>query len=153
MEWACCEAHRHVWLESQFAHQDVRMEASRDWKLNKWPEFLGHRRHEHLLGSRNWAEFPAELHGVARGIAPSPLLDLILARVKWGAENLDMLEPGSWPRLERFLRGFLDLRTQRPSRPNEVVVHILDVLRINDMRPEFPDAPVEPPSGCYCRAG
>jgi hypothetical protein len=150
LDWAMCEAHRHKWVASLHAQCDLGPMAWREWRKKMWPEFLGHRRYEHLQGLRNWPDFPADLFGAALSLPPSPQLDLVMARIKWGAENLDLLAPGSCDFVELFSTRHLDHIRRHGLDIREVLVQILLVLRVNDLRPEFPEHPEVPASGCYC---
>jgi hypothetical protein len=137
MAWAIYEAHLHKYLLGLCAGHDPGPSGWIDWKLKYWPRFLGHRRYEHLRGERNWREFPTYLFGVAPTLSPSPLVDHGLVTVKWGEENLGILQ--------LWAMGMF------PGVTKEEIIAVLVAFHLNDMRPEFPDEPVAPPPDCPCR--
>jgi hypothetical protein len=152
LDWAVCEAHRHVWWESEKQRRDLGQMAWLDWKKHQWPLFLGHRRKEHLLGYRNWVEFPDNLHGIVHRMPKNLMLSAVVSMLEWGRENLFFLNFFDNNQLRQLMVG--ELPTLCSPRPEEELLRlILEKFHLNDMRPDFPDVPVPPPSGCYGLAG
>jgi hypothetical protein len=87
------EALRERWYQSERAGRDVGESAIRHWVHRHWPGFLRARWIEHMLGERFWIELGRGEFGILRDtpVDLRPLLDAIIAQLKCGAENLDIL--------------------------------------------------------------
>lgn len=86
-------AREHKYLESEKAGRDLGLGAIEEWQRRHWTIWLRHRWVEHLLGESCWEEFEPERFGRLRTLfaARAALLDQVLAQVRHGAENLDIL--------------------------------------------------------------
>ena len=114
------EAERHKWIESQKVGYDLGLAAIRCWVRKHWPGYLRARWLEHLEGRAFWVELDKDDFGLLqRKFHESPLIGPIVARLKCGWENLDVI---LWARDES-----LDM--------NEVI-NILEQLDINSRRIE-----------------
>jgi hypothetical protein len=115
------EAKRYKWIESEKAGRDLGEWAIRCWVREHWNGFLRARWLEHLQGRTYWIELDHDDYGLLqREFQDSRLIDEILARLKAGQENLNVLV---WA---------LDV-----GLPMEEVLEILEALDINSRRIEF----------------
>ena len=115
------EAQRHKWIESEKAGHDLGEWAIRNWVREHWHGFLRARWLEHLYGRAYWIELDHNDFGLLQSeFRDSRLIDEILARLKAGQENLNVL---FWA---------LDC-----GLPMEEVLEILEALDINSRRIEF----------------
>jgi len=115
---ALVEAERHKYIESQKVGRDVGLPAIDDWHQRYWTLWLRHRWIEHLLGDVRYEEFAPDTFGVLRrDFGPSPLLAEVIERVRYGAENIDVL---IWASRER--------------RDLSATMAMLTTMRINDIR-------------------
>ena len=112
-------AEEHRYFESERAGHDVGYAAIDEWQQRHWTIWLRHRWVEHVLGETCWEEFERERFGRLRSLfAATPgLLDEVIAQVRQGAENIDVV---CWAAAER--------------RDMDVVVRILAELRLNEIR-------------------
>lgn len=87
------EAERHKWIESEKAGRDLGSDAIHDWSRRYWWRWCRDRWIEHLHGERFWDELPESDFGLLlRDFHPNTaLLGEIVARIKTGGENLDIL--------------------------------------------------------------
>jgi hypothetical protein len=87
------EALRERWYQSEKAGRDVGESAIRHWVHRHWPGFVRARWIEHMLGERFWVELGRHEFGILRDtpVDLRPLLDSIIAQLKCGAENLDIV--------------------------------------------------------------
>jgi hypothetical protein len=114
------EAQRFKWIVSQKAGRDLGEHAIRQWVCQHWNGFLRHRWLEHLQGKTFWIELDKEDFGLLqREFRGSPLLDLILDRLKVLKENLDII---------------LWAQEQFPQEKMEDVLKILEALDVNSCR-------------------
>lgn len=114
------EALRHKWIESEKAGHDLGDAAISGWIRQHWNGFLRARWLEHLQGRAFWIELDHDDFGLLqRAFHGSPLIDEILARLKRGQENLDIL---NWA---------ID-----DDVPIDDVIDILETLDINGRRIE-----------------
>jgi hypothetical protein len=115
------EAKRYKWIESEKAGRDLGEWAIRCWVREHWNGFLRARWLEHLQGRTFWIELDHNDFGLLqREFRDSRLIDGILARLKAGQENLNVLV---WA-LDNDL-------------PMNEVLEILEALDINSRRIEF----------------
>jgi hypothetical protein len=115
------EAKRHKWIESEKAGRDLGEWAIRCWVREHWNGFLRARWLEHLQGRTFWIELDHNDFGLLRReFQDSALIEEILARLKAGQENLNVLV---WA-LENGLAM-------------DDVLEILEALDINSRRIEF----------------
>jgi hypothetical protein len=115
------EAKRHKWIESEKAGRDLGEWAIRCWVREHWNGFLRARWLEHLQGRTYWIELDHDDFGLLlREFRESPLINEIVARLKAGQENLNVLV---WA-----LDNGLSM--------NEVL-EVLEALDINSRRIEF----------------
>jgi hypothetical protein len=86
----------HKWIASEKAGRDLGVEAKRDWIEHHWHAFYRSRLVEHLCGETFFDEFDVECFGIFSGPLEevADLLDLVLRRIREGAENLDLLRWG-----------------------------------------------------------
>jgi hypothetical protein len=86
------EAKRHKWIESEKAGRDLGEWAIRCWVREHWNGFLRARWLEHLQGRTFWIELDHNDFGLLRReFQDSALIEEILARLKAGQENLNVL--------------------------------------------------------------
>ena len=86
------EAKRHKWIESEKAGRDLGEWAVRCWVREHWNGFLRARWLEHLQGRTYWIELDHDDFGLLlREFRDSPLISEIVARLKVGQENLNVL--------------------------------------------------------------
>jgi hypothetical protein len=115
------EAKRYKWIESEKAGRDLGEWAIRCWVREHWNGFLRARWLEHLQGRAFWIELDHNDFGLLqREFQESPLCNEIVARLKTGQENLNILV---WA-IDKDL-------------PIDEVVEILEALDINSRRIEF----------------
>jgi len=115
------EAKRYKWIESEKAGRDLGEWAIRCWVREHWNGFLRARWLEHLQGRTFWIELDHNDFGLLeREFQDSLLIEEILARLKTGQENLNVL---IWA-IDNGLRM-------------EDVMEILEALDINSRRIEF----------------
>src|SRR4051794_31540231 len=115
------EAKRHKWIESEKAGRDLGEAAILCWVHEHWNGFLRARWLEHLQGRTFWIELDHNDFGLLQNeFRDSQLIDEILARLKAGKENLDVLV---WA-LDNGVRM-------------QEVLEILEALDINSRRIEF----------------
>jgi hypothetical protein len=115
------EAKRHKWIESEKAGRDLGEWAIRCWVREHWNGFLRARWLEHLQGRTFWIELDHNDFGLLRReFQDSALIEEILARLKAGQENLNVLV---WA-IENGLAM-------------DDVLEILEALDINSRRIEF----------------
>jgi hypothetical protein len=86
----------HKWLTSERAGRDLGVEATRDWIEHHWSIFYRSRLVQHLRGEAFFDEFDTDCFGILSGRFDevAGLLNLVLERIKEGAENLDLLRWG-----------------------------------------------------------
>jgi len=86
----------HKWIESEKAGRDLGADAERDWVENYWRTFCRSRLVQHLRGEVFFDEFDNKCFGVfsERLEEVAELLNVVLERIKEGAENLDLLRWG-----------------------------------------------------------
>jgi len=114
------EAQRHKWIESEKAGRDLGEWAIRCWVREHWNGFLRERWLEHLQGRTFWIELDHNDFGLLqKAFRGSPLIEDILAMLKSGLENLNVL---NWA-IDNDL-------------PIEEVLVILETLDINSRRIE-----------------
>ena len=114
------EAQRHKWIESEKAGHDLGEHALRSWIHEHWNGFLRAKWLEHLQGRTFWIELDHNDFGLLqREFKNSELLDIILAMLKGGLENLNVL---GWA-----IDNQLDM---------DEVIQILERLDINSRRIE-----------------
>jgi hypothetical protein len=141
MVMALKEAWTHAYYAGRRAGRDVTVTAWQHWRLRYWPIFLGHRRYEHLLGFRRYQELPEELCGIilvresGLSLHQSILLEDILYKLRYGAENLDIIQPQNLRWMDNLLRDYGEPPQLHGFDIRREAVQILDWLRINDMRP------------------
>jgi len=115
---ALSEAERHKYIESQKVGRDVGLPAIDDWHQRYWTLWLRHRWLEHLLGDVRYEEFTEGSFGVLRSrFGPSSLLDEVIERIRYGAENIDVL-----------------IWASREGRDLPTTMALLTTMRINDIR-------------------
>jgi hypothetical protein len=115
------EAKRHKWIESEKAGRDLGEWAIRCWVREHWNGFLRARWLEHLQGRTYWIELDHNDFGLLqREFRDCPLINEIVARLKAGQENLNVLV---WA-IEAGL-------------PRTEVLEILEAFDINSRRIEF----------------
>jgi hypothetical protein len=115
------EAERYKWIESEKAGRDLGEWAIRCWVREHWNGFLRARWLEHLQGRTFWIELDHNDFGLLQEeFRASELIDEIVARLKAGQENLNILV---WA-IDHGL-------------PMEEVLEILEALDINSRRIEF----------------
>jgi hypothetical protein len=86
------EAQKHKWIESEKAGRDLGEWAIRNWVREHWNGFLRARWMEHLYGRVYWIELDHNDFGLlSQTDGGSPLFDQILAMLKAGQENLNVL--------------------------------------------------------------
>jgi hypothetical protein len=83
----------HKWIESEKAGRDLGVDAEQDWIGHYWRTFCRSRLVQHLRGEVFFDEFDTECFGIFSGrFEDVPgLLNVVLERIKEGAENLDLL--------------------------------------------------------------
>jgi len=114
------EAQRHKWIESEKAGRDLGEWAIRCWVREHWNGFLRERWLEHLQGRTFWIELDHDDFGLLqREFQNSVLIEVILAMLKSGQENLNVL---NWA-LDNHL-------------VMDQVLEILEMLDINSRRIE-----------------
>jgi len=113
------EALRFKWIESEKAGRDLGEEAIRRWVQMHWWGCLRAWWIEHLEGKRFWLELDRNDFGLLLGEfrGEEDLLHRILARIKGGQENLDII-----------------LWAREANLPMLSVLQILEVLDINSRR-------------------
>ena len=113
------EVREHKWRESEKAGRDLGVEAVRGWTKSYWLRFYRWRFVQHLRGEVCWREFDFGCFGIVCGrlSAHGELLEVIMDRVRDGAENLDILV---W--------------THECGLPVDQVMDILEALDINSRR-------------------
>ncbi len=116
------EAEKHKWIESQKAGRDLGEAALRDWSRRYWWRWCRDRWIEHLNGDRFWTELDQQDFGLLkRNFHPNTaLIDAIIARIKKGGENLDIIK---W--------------AQDSGQSLHEVMEILKLLDINSRRLTF----------------
>jgi hypothetical protein len=115
------EAKRYKWIESEKAGRDLGEWAIRCWVREHWNGFLRERWLEHLQGRTFWIELDHDDFGLLeREFQDSILIEEVLARLKTGQENLNVL---IWALENRV--------------PMKEVMEILEALDINSRRIEF----------------
>lgn len=114
------EAMRHKWIESEKAGHDLGDSAIRCWVRHHWTRFLRAKWLEHLEGRAFWIELDQDDYGLLQhAFLDSPLIGEVLARLKEGRENLDLI---SWAIDER--------------RDIDELIRLLEALDINSRRIE-----------------
>jgi hypothetical protein len=113
------EAEEYKWIESERAGHDLGESALKSWVREHWWGFLRARWIEHLHGARFWIELDHDDFGlILREFQDQqPLLGEIVAQLKAGKENLDIIR---WAR-ERSI-------------PVDPVILILERLDVNGHR-------------------
>jgi hypothetical protein len=114
------EANNHRWIASEQAGCDLGMKAFYQWFHDHWNGFLRARWLEHLEGKIFWTELDRGDFGLLRhrfDDSTTPLLSLIIERLKAGKENLDIL----WWALDTH-------------QPVHEIREILEILDINSRR-------------------
>lgn len=88
-----CEADRFKWIASERAGRDLGEDAIRQWVREHWWDYLRARWLEHLQGTCYWAELDRGDFGVVQQKFQDQkaLLDQIIARLKDGQENLNII--------------------------------------------------------------
>jgi hypothetical protein len=114
------EAWKHKWIESEKAGRDLGEWAIRCWIKKHWNGFLRARWLEHLQGKAFWIELDQHDFGLLqREFQQSPLIDPILAMLKRGKENLDVLNVAhdqSWTMADVLqILESLDINSRRLS--------------------------------------
>jgi hypothetical protein len=86
----------HKWIESEKAGRDLGVNATRDWIDSYWRTFYRSRLVQHLRGEAFFDEFDTECFGILseRFEEVAGMLNMVLERIKEGAENLDLLRWG-----------------------------------------------------------
>jgi len=84
------------WIESEKAGRDLGVDAKRDWIENHWNAFYRSRLVQHLRGEAFFDEFDTQCFAILPGRFEdvTGLLDVVLERIREGAENLDLLRWG-----------------------------------------------------------
>lgn len=114
------EAQKHKWIESEKAGRDLGDFAIKSWVRRHWNGFLRQKWIEHLEGKTFWIELDHDDFGLLnRGFSESPLLPVIVQKIKAGEENLNIIV---WA---------IDCR-----HPMRDVMHILYTLDMNSRRIE-----------------
>lgn len=87
------EASIHKWIESEKRGHDVGYSAVREWYSDYWYGHCRRGRIEHLIGNRCWEEFEEEQFGALEEMLQRGdlLMELILDRLLYGWENLDVI--------------------------------------------------------------
>ncbi len=113
------EANRFKWIESEKAGYDLGEPAIRRWVKDHWTIYLRAKWLEHLQGKCFWIELDRNDFGLLQREFQDQhaLLDDILARLKAGQENLDVI---AWA-----ITGHV---------PLEPVLQILEALDVNSRR-------------------
>lgn len=113
------EAFEYKWIVSEKAGCDQGEEALKQWVKQHWWGFLRARWIEHLHGARFWIELDKDDFGLVFREFPEQrhLLSDIVAQIKNGKENLDIIE---W--------------AEKNNIPTEPVHDILERLDINGHR-------------------
>jgi hypothetical protein len=95
----------HKWIESEKAGRDLGVNATRDWIDSYWRTFYRSRLVQHLRGEAFFDEFDTECFGILseRFEEVAGMLNMVLERIKEGAENLDLLRWGYQEHLPRNL--------------------------------------------------
>lgn len=84
--------HKHKWIESEKAGRDLGESAIRFWVRHHWKGFLRQKWLEHLEGKAFWIELDHDDFGLLRrGFSGSPLLPVVLDKIKHGEENLNII--------------------------------------------------------------
>ena len=83
----------HRWIESEKAGCDLGIAAEQDWILRHWPSFYRNRFVLHLLGEGYYEEFGTDCFQLwsRRFAGLGQIPEIILERVRNGAENLDQI--------------------------------------------------------------
>jgi hypothetical protein len=83
----------HKWIESEKAGRDLGVNATREWIQSYWPTFYRSRLVQHLCGEAFFDEFDSACFGILSEQfgEVAGLLNVVLERIKEGAENLDLL--------------------------------------------------------------
>jgi hypothetical protein len=119
-EYGIVEALRYKWIESEKAGRDLGESAIRTWVRHHWNGFLRARWLEHLEGRAFWIELDQDDYGLLQhSFLDCPLKDEVLDRLKFGQENLDLI---NWA---------IDL-----GQDVEEVIRLLEALDINSRRIE-----------------
>ena len=113
------EAFEYKWIESERAGCDLGEAALKRWVKQHWWGFLRARWIEHLHGARFWIELDQDDFGlVFREFDDQRwLLNEIVAQIKNGKENLDIID---W--------------AEKNNIPTDLVIRILERLNINGHR-------------------
>jgi hypothetical protein len=112
------EAMRYKWIESEKAGRDLGEPALLNWVRRHWHGFLRARWLEHLEGKTFWIELDQDDYGILqREFLDSPLIGEVVARLKRGHENLDLIlwaieEGRDLGELYRILKA-LDINSRR----------------------------------------
>jgi hypothetical protein len=94
-EVGIAEALRHKWIESEKVGHDLGESAIRCWVRHHWNGFLRAKWLEHLEGKTFWIELDQDDYGLLQDdFLDSPLIDEVIARLKTGQENLDLVSWG-----------------------------------------------------------
>lgn len=119
----------HKWIASEKAGRDLGVAAERDWLESYWHPFYRSRLVQHLRGDTFFEEFGAECFDIIAETfyETKDLLELVLERVRAGAENLDLVRWGIQERL-----------------PQDQLLQLLITLDINSHR-------LDPPLCDLCR--
>ena len=115
------EASKYKWIESEKAGRDLGHSAIQRWFKEHWWRYCRARWMEHLQGTRYWQELDRGDFGLLQNPPPSShptLMDQILARLRTGQENLNII---TWAHDERL--------------PIDEVLRILELLDVNSRRP------------------
>jgi hypothetical protein len=86
----------HKWIESEKAGRDLGVNAEQDWIEHYWRTFCRSRFVQHLRGEAFFDEFDTECFGIFSGRIEdmAGLPNVVLERIKEGAENLDLIRWG-----------------------------------------------------------
>lgn len=93
-EEATREAHRHKWIESEKAGQDLGDEVIREWHSTYWRSFCRERWIEHLSGAVFWVELDNDDFGLLnrKFHDDEDLIAKIVDKLQNGGENLDVIQ-------------------------------------------------------------
>jgi hypothetical protein len=106
------------WIESEKVGYDLGEPALLDWVSRHWHGFLRAKWLEHLEGKTFWIELDQDDFGLLqRDFLDSPLINEVVARLKLGHENLDLIlwaieEGQDHGELYRILKA-LDINSRR----------------------------------------
>jgi len=115
------EAMQFKWIESEKVGYDLGEPALLDWVSRHWHGFLRARWLQHLEGKTFWIELDQDDYGLLqREFLDSPLINEVVARLKLGHENLDLI-----------------LWAIEEGRDMGELYRILDALDVNSRRLEF----------------